>query len=136
VTIDEAARKIAAYWIERSREALDSAAAELAAGRISFSVNRCYYACFYAASAVLVLRGARFAKHSGLRAAIHRELVKTGDLSVEAGRTYDRLFDLRQQADDAELASLTAEDGRGAIGDASRVAADLCDLARRELGVA
>jgi uncharacterized protein (UPF0332 family) len=130
VTADEATRRVVRYWLTMAGEALDSATSELAAGRIPFSVNRSYYACFYAATAVLLLRGSRFAKHSGLRAAIHRDLVKPGEVSVEVGRTYDRLFELRQQGDYTELAELTVDDARSAAEAAVKIVAAFRELAR------
>jgi uncharacterized protein (UPF0332 family) len=41
------------YWIEKAFESLESAKSEYASGRLSFAVNRVYYACFYALSAGL-----------------------------------------------------------------------------------
>jgi hypothetical protein len=40
------------YWIEKADESLNSAVDELDAGRLSFSVNRIYYSCFYIVSAL------------------------------------------------------------------------------------
>jgi uncharacterized protein (UPF0332 family) len=103
VTRDEATRTAVRYWSSKAKESLRAARDEAAAGRLDFAVNRCYYAAFYAASAVLLARGSRFAKHSGVRAAVHRDLVKTGLLSEEWGRFYDRLFQERQEADYIEF---------------------------------
>lgn len=49
-------------------------------------------------------------KHSGVRAAVHRDLVKTGLLSSDWGRFYDQLFQERQQGDYIEFVSLEAAD--------------------------
>jgi len=103
MTDDGGARQIALYWFEKADQSLDSARDELNAGRKSFAMNRCYYAAFYAASAVLVNRGERFSKHTGVRAAVHKRLVKTGDLSVDNGKLYDRLFHDRQEGDYVEF---------------------------------
>lgn len=42
------------------------------------AASRAYYAAFYAMSARFALEGKSFRKHSGVEAAVHRELVKTG----------------------------------------------------------
>ena len=89
------------------------------AGRYDFAVNRSYYSAFYAASAVLLVRGRHFVKHTGVRAAIHQALVKPGLLDRRSGRIYERLFDARQRADylaltetqSEEAASMAAEAG-------------------------
>jgi uncharacterized protein (UPF0332 family) len=83
----------------RADAALASAASEIAAGRFEFAANRAYYACFYAASAVLLKRGRKFVKHSGVRGSVHRDLVKAGLLEASWGKVYDRAFGARQIAD-------------------------------------
>ena len=109
MTEDEAASQVISWWLKMSDEALVSAAAEADAGRLSFAVNRAYYACFYALSAVLLAEGWRFAKHSGVRAALHSDLVRSGRLDPSWGRAYDRLFENRQRADYQELVAFEAE---------------------------
>ena len=110
MTETEARTGMVTYWFEKARESLDSARAELAAGRHSFAVNRCYYACFYAACAVFLYRGTRFVKHSGVRTAFHRDLVRTGELSEDQGRVYDRLFTDRHEGDYVDFAEFTQEE--------------------------
>lgn len=56
-----------------------------------------------------ILRGERFVKHSGVRAAVHRDLVKPGFLPQDLGRVYDRLFHDRQQGDHIEFVSFEAD---------------------------
>jgi hypothetical protein len=103
VTRREATRTAVRYWLSKAQESLGAGRDEASAGRLGFAVNRCYYAAFYAASAVLLDKGSRFAKHSGVRAALHRDLVKSDLLSEEWGRFYDRLFQERQEADYLEF---------------------------------
>jgi uncharacterized protein (UPF0332 family) len=112
MTDDAKRRYISDYWMGKADAALASAASELVAVRLDFAVNRAYYACFYAASAVLLESGHKFVKHSGVRAAVHRHLVKAGMLEAPWGKAYDRLFEARQAADYLELVQL--EPGRAA----------------------
>jgi hypothetical protein len=91
-------------------------------------VNRCYFAAFYAASAVLLDKGRRFVKHSGVRAAVHRDLVKTGLLSVELGQVYDRLFQERQLGDYVELVEFDRNDVERMIEESSRLVQELALL--------
>jgi len=58
--------------MEKADESLASSKAEQQSQRYHFAVNRAYYACFYAASAILLQEGVRFKKHSGVRAAVHK----------------------------------------------------------------
>jgi uncharacterized protein (UPF0332 family) len=103
MTDEEARREVVRYWLDQAGDALASARSEATAGRFNFAVNRAYYACFYAASAVLLSEGRKFVKHSGVRAALHRHLVKTGRIGPDLGQSYDLLFQRRGQADYAEL---------------------------------
>ena len=130
-----AIQDVVAFWMEKASEALQSASSELAAGRLSFAVNRIYYACFYAASAYFLAHKIRFTKHSGVRAAVHRDLVKPGLLTVEEGRLYDRLFLERQQADYLELAEFESDVVKGDLDAAARLVSRLCRLAAEECGL-
>ncbi len=50
------------------------------------AVSRAYYAAFHAINALFALRGQSFTKHSALRAAIHRELIHSGEWPPGIGR--------------------------------------------------
>jgi len=129
VTREEASEKAVRYWLEKARECLASADDEARAGRLAFAVNRCYYAAFYAASGALLARGRRFVKHSGVRAAVHRDLVKPGLLPENSGRLYDRLFHDRQQGDYIEFVSFDSGDVRELVEETARLVRSLEVLA-------
>ena len=129
MTRDEATAQAVRYWLAKARECLASAEDEARSGRLSFAVNRCYYAAFYAASAALLARGKRFVKHSGVRAAVHRDLVKPGSLQEDLGRIYDRLFHDRQQGDYIEFVSFDAVDVGSTIAESRRLVGALEALA-------
>jgi len=104
-----ALNEVVSYWIEKANDSLNAAQDDLKAGRFSFSVNRIYYACFYAVSAVLLQKGLRFKKHSGVRAAFHKHIVKTGLINREHGQFYDEIFEARQRGDYIELVHFEKE---------------------------
>jgi len=95
----EARTTMAAFWMHKADEALAAARREHAAGDLGLATNRVYYACFYAACAVLLLEGKSFVKHAGVRSAIHQHLVKPGRIAPEFGELYDRAFDDRLEVD-------------------------------------
>lgn len=66
------------YWFEKARESLESAKSETQARRLTFAVNRLYYALFYASTSVLIARGTAYTKHSAVRASLHRDYVRKG----------------------------------------------------------
>ena len=116
------------YWLTKANECLASAQDELGAGRLDFAVNRCYYAAFYAASAVLLSRGHRFVKHSGVRAAVHQHLVKTGLLATDWGQLYDEIYDERSQGDYIAFTSFEATDVDSMMERVTRLVALLAGL--------
>lgn len=97
------------HWWKMAEETLQSARMEYGAGLLHSAINRAYYAVFYATTAALVERSLRFKKHAGVRAALHRELVKTGLLPEETGALYDRLFEDRQHGDYMALTEFEPE---------------------------
>ncbi|MCP4250026.1 MAG: HEPN domain-containing protein [bacterium] len=96
---DEARRAVIQHLMAKTDKALAAAPREHTAGDLGLAVNRVYYACFYAASAVLLRDKRQFVKHAGVRAAIHQHLVKPGTLSTAMGKFYDEAFKERQEAD-------------------------------------
>ncbi len=122
---------LAEYWLEKADDSLASARLEYAGGHLAFSVNRLYYAAFYAVSALLVERGLTYGKHSAVRAAFHRELVKTGWISAAYGKLYDRLFNDRQEADYVAFVEFDQDVVAGEIDDVERFLAECRRLAAR-----
>ncbi|MCH7812919.1 MAG: HEPN domain-containing protein [Planctomycetes bacterium] len=66
--------------VEKGVRSLASANNLFQDGDYDFAVSRAYYAMFYLAEAVLLLRGLTFSKHSAVISAFGRELVKPGHL--------------------------------------------------------
>ncbi len=109
--------------LRKAGQSLGWAHRALEAGDTGLASNRAYYACFYAASAVLLTRQLVFSRHTGVRAAVHQHLVRAGLLTEEMGRFYDRAFADRQEADYNVLAVLSPEVVEGRIGQAERFVA-------------
>ena len=97
-------------WLGRAREALSDARLLADAGRLRACVNRLYFACFYAATALLISRGLTSSKHSGVRALLHQHVVRSGEVPRDLARSYDTLFDSRLEGDYQALHEFSAED--------------------------
>ncbi len=96
-------------WLHRAQETLTEARTLKDAGLFIGTANRLYYACFYAASALLETRGLHSSKHSGVIALLNRHFVKAGLVSDEHGTFYRYLFDARQSGDYNNYPVFTAE---------------------------
>lgn len=102
-------KKLAVYWMQKAKRSYETAVRELKQKNYDFCANRLYYAAFYAVSAVLILRGQSYTKHSGVRAALHRDFVKTGIIATEFGALYDALLRDREESDYVAFADLDPE---------------------------
>ncbi len=79
------------------------------------AASRAYYAAFHAVTALLALRGQSHSKHSAVRAALHRDLVNTGQWSEELGDAYDSLMEMREIGDYGGIADVTIDGARTAV---------------------
>jgi uncharacterized protein (UPF0332 family) len=109
----EEERALVAYRMERAHEAIDEAKMLFNAGHINLYVNRLYYACFYAVSALPLTKNLSTSKHGYLRSLMLREFVKTGLIPKELGGHFDLLFDSRLKGDYADFAKFKADDVSG-----------------------
>lgn len=85
------------------------------------AASRAYYAAFHAVTAVLALRDKEYSKHSAIRSALHRDLIKTGDWSEDLGGDYDYLMDLRETGDYGGLMRVSAGNAKAALECAKRI---------------
>ena len=96
-------RTLVLYRLNRADESIEEALILLERGHTNTFVNRLYYACFYAITALLLSKGLSSSKHSGVRALFHQKFVKNGLINREMGKFYDKLFDTRQKGDYTDL---------------------------------
>lgn len=98
--LDEQSRSaLVKYRIDRAVETLAEADLLAKEGYFNASVNRLYYACFYAALALLVHNGINTASHAGVKTMLGLHFVSKGILANEHGKTFSRLFEIRHSGD-------------------------------------
>jgi len=85
--------------MSRADETLEDARILARAGRWNACVNRLYYACFYAVSALLVRDGLSSPKHAGVRSLFNRQYVNPGRIPKDIAKIYNDLFERRQEGD-------------------------------------
>ncbi|MBW1691783.1 MAG: HEPN domain-containing protein [Deltaproteobacteria bacterium] len=98
------------YWMEKARESIEAAQSEYDSGRYATAVRDLYYACFYALTAVLLKEGHSFKKHTSVKAALHKDLIRTGIVQPEWGKFYNKIFDSRHEGDYQPLRVFEAEE--------------------------
>lgn len=124
-------RVLVDYRMGQASSALASAQKLFDERLLRDSVNRSYYAAFYAVLALLCTRGLGTSKHSGAIALFDREFVKSGVFAKSLSVFLHKAFDMRQEADYAEMATIDELDARNAIAGAQ----DFIDQIRKQIDV-
>lgn len=91
------------YRLSQAQETLREAEILLSQSGFRGTINRSYYAMFYAVLGLLATRGLGRSKHSGIISLFDREFVKMGIFSKEFSRSLHRAFDERQANDYGEM---------------------------------
>lgn len=96
---DEQRINIVRYRMESAESTLAEVETHRANGFYNTAVNRLYYACYYAATAILIANGIEVKSHDGVRMNLGKYIVQEGILSSELGRYFSRLFSKRSTGD-------------------------------------
>src|SRR6056297_2629462 len=99
-----------AYRLNRATETLSEIEIHVNNGLWNTAINRLYYACYYAASALLLANDIKASTHSGVRQMLGLHFVKTGKISSELGKVFTDLFDKRHASDYDDFISVSRED--------------------------
>lgn len=92
------------YRFERAYQTLEEADYMRRGNYFNASVNRLYYACFYAATALLAAKGIDTGTHNGVKTMLSYHFVRPGLLDMEHGATFSNLFDKRHSGDYEDFA--------------------------------
>ncbi len=87
------------YRLERAKETILEAEKMAEIDHWNTCINRLYYACFYAVSALLLANDLSSTKHSGVIGLFNLHFIKTEILPKSSGRLFNNLFIYRQQSD-------------------------------------
>lgn len=104
--------------LSQSKESLLEAQTLFKAGLYRGTVNRAYYAMFYAVLSLAVLRQEVTSKHSGVITFFDREFIKPGLLARDLSRVLHFAYQRRQENDYASVYTVSEEEAHQAITDA------------------
>lgn len=96
---EEQRKAIVSYRIENAVSTLGEVKNHRDNGYYNTAVNRLYYACYYAASALLVANGIETKSHDGVRQMLGKHFVLTGIIPPDMGHFYSVLFSKRSSGD-------------------------------------
>lgn len=121
------------YRLERARESVEEARILADAGHWNGCVNRLYFACFYALSALLLKHSLTSTKHTGIRGLFNLHFVKTGKVAAEFGQLYNDLFTYRNKSDYMDLVRFEEDDVRPWVSLAVAFVEEITALSTAEL---
>jgi uncharacterized protein (UPF0332 family) len=124
---------LVANRLEQADESLEAARTLLDKKLIRPSVNRAYYAMFYAVLALLARDKKETSKHSGVIALFDRDFVKQGIFKKDYSRWLHDAFDLRQRSDYAAEYHATLEEAEITLKNAERFVIEIKKVLAKEM---
>ncbi len=98
------------YRMNRARETFREVDIHIQNKLWNTAVNRLYYACYYAITALLLSKDIKVQTHSGARQMFGLHFIKPGLIDNKLGKFYSDLFDKRQMCDYDDFTDITRED--------------------------
>jgi uncharacterized protein (UPF0332 family) len=120
--------ELAAYRLQRARESLEDAQILADSRRWNPCVNRLYYACFYAVSALLVQEGWSSSKHAGVRSLFNQHFVRVSKVNRDVAQIFNDLFERRQEGDYVDFVSFEESQVRAWMPQAEAFVEQIADL--------
>lgn len=103
------------YRMAKAEEVYSAAELLCSAGQWNSAINRLYYACFYAASALLMKRGIGAKSHGGVIAKFSENVVRTNEMTANEYRVYSKLLNWRTKGDYSDMFDFSEEDVAGVM---------------------
>ena len=108
--VENKAIDLSAYRMQNAKDTLNAASVCLEQKFYKDTINRCYYAAFYAIKAVLALEEVDFKRHKDAVAYFNKTYVATEIFSKEIGKKLGRLKQERESSDYDDFYMASASD--------------------------
>ena len=128
---DENCINLAKYRIDTARETLNVAKECLEDRDYKDSINRSYYASFYAARAILALERIDFKRHKDVIAYFNKNYVATGIFEKDIGRKLARLQQKREQSDYDDFFIASKEEAQKQYNNAENIISAIIEYLRK-----
>ena len=96
---DKETLRLISYWLSRAIKSLDEAKILLENKYCNAYVNRLYYSCFYAATALLLSKNITTNNNSTMKDLFLEHFVDTGIIAEKYGAIFNQLYEKRIEAD-------------------------------------
>lgn len=121
-------KELVNYRLVRAKETLDEVQSHLTNGYYNTAVNRLYYACFYAVTALLINFSIETNTHSGVRQMFGLYFIKPGKIDKNLGRFFSDIYDKRQTGDYDDFIFYNDDDVKDLITPASKLISEIKNL--------
>ena len=128
---DENCINLAKYRIDTALETLNVAKECLENKHYKDSINRSYYASFYAARAILALERIDFKRHKDVIAYFNKNYVATGIFEKDIGRKLARLQQKREQSDYDDFFIASKEEAQKQYNNAENIISAIIEYLRK-----
>ena len=118
---DHDRQELVIYRLNKAKETMKEVDVLIENKFWSAAINRLYYACYYAVTALLVKNEIRAHTHAGVRQMFGLRFVKTGLIDKESGKFYSDIFDKRQTGDYDDFVTFTEEEVRSLLPPAKKL---------------
>jgi len=112
---DEDRKELVKYRLEKANDTFAEIPILIGNKFYRTAANRLYYACFFAASAMLINDGFETHTHHGVKTLLGLHYIMENRMEKSFGKTYERLFNLRQTGDYEDWIDIYEEDIRPLI---------------------
>ncbi len=97
------------YRLFRSKDTFDDAKILAEKKKWNSTINRLYYASYYAVMALLLNADLNPTTHNGAKSNFTEHFIKTGKIDKEYGKIYSQLFTWRQKGDYDDMFDFSEE---------------------------
>lgn len=97
------------YRIARAKDTYDDASILAEREKWNSTINRLYYATYYAVMALLLDSDLKPTTHNGAKSSFSEYFIKTGKIDSKYGKLYSQLFMWRQKGDYDDLFDFNKE---------------------------
>jgi len=98
------------YRIEKAKETFAEISVQIENNFFRTAANRMYYACYYAATALLIKEGYETHSHKGVISLLGLHFIKENRIDKYLGNIYGKLFFLRLRGDYEDWVSIDEDE--------------------------
>jgi len=103
-------KELVKYRLERARDTLAEMPFLMENEFYATAANRLYYACYYAATALLINDGREAHTHHGVKTLLAMHYIKDEQIEKAFGKMYGQLFNMRMTGDYEDFIQFDADD--------------------------